>query len=627
MPAAPRRRLAELLLLPAIAVLDRLDFARKFLLVALLVVAPVGTLVWLQASAASVRIENTRRARVGAAFLEGTGELLSALHRHRVHAPLARVAPAALPSPLPVKAALDRIDALPAEARGLAEQIEGWPALRERLEQVDALPPGAAREAALASAAHDLRLRLTARLGNASRLTLIPEPGSYWLADALLVELPALSETLADAGAAALSAPDSAGAAVQRAAELVAARSLAGKATAHLADLPARLSSPSLEADVREAVAGATAATRAWQEALEAALREPAGSPGPPAEQLARQCLTAIDALEALAHNLVPKLDTVIAARERTFRRQRRLGLAASGAATLLLGYLLAGIYVSVRRAVRALEEAADAEPGTPERFVAPGQDELGQIAAAYSRVRGEQRLLREELRRADRLASIGQLAAGTAHELNEPIAAVLGFAQLAQKTPGLPAPAARDLGKIAQAALHAREIIRQLLLFARQTPPQKAPVDFNQAVREALELVEPRRAAAGVRLASSLAEGLPPIEADAAQLRQVVINLAVNALQASERGGEVEVATGSRDGRLLLSVVDHGAGMSEEVRHHLFLPFYTTKDIGQGTGLGLSVVHGVVTAHGGTIEVTSAPGQGTRIEVRLPLSLSAAPP
>ena len=244
----------------------------------------------------------------------------------------------------------------------------------------------------------------------------------------------------------------------------------------------------------------------------------------------------------------------------------------------------------------------------------------LGLIAEAYSRVRGEQLVLREQLRRADKLATIGQLAAGTAHELNEPIAAILGFAQLAQKSPGLSAQVDRDLGKIAKASLHAREVIKALLLFARQTPPQKAPTDLNQVVTESLEFLQPRCEHAAIKVAPSLAPGLPCVEADPNQLRQVVLNLVVNAIQATPPEGTVEVTTAISAGEVIFAVQDKGHGMPEEVRKHLFLPFFTTKDIGQGTGLGMSVVHGIVTAHGGTIQVDSAPERGTRIEVHLPL-------
>jgi signal transduction histidine kinase len=232
--------------------------------------------------------------------------------------------------------------------------------------------------------------------------------------------------------------------------------------------------------------------------------------------------------------------------------------------------------------------------------------------------------VLRERLRLADKLATIGQLAAGTAHELNEPLAAILGFAELAQKCPDLPSLAAQDLAKIARATLHAREIIKQLLLFARQTPPKKARTDLNQVVREGLEMVQGRCDQAEVSVVRDLAADLPAVQADANQVRQAVLNLIVNAVQASPKGGQVAVSTSNDGSAVVIAVEDHGCGMADEVRKNLFLPFYSTKEIGQGTGLGLAVVHGIITAHSGTIHVDSAPDRGTRIEVRLPLPAEA---
>jgi len=226
-----------------------------------------------------------------------------------------------------------------------------------------------------------------------------------------------------------------------------------------------------------------------------------------------------------------------------------------------------------------------------------------------------------DQLQHADRLATIGQLAAGVAHELNEPLAAILGLAQLSSKAADLPEPVARDLEKIVKATLHAREVIRNLLLFARRVPPVKISVRLNELVEEALALLESRRAQSGIELVRSLEEDLPDLTADPAQLRQVLVNLLVNALQAMPRGGRLEVRTGSETGHVFVVVTDSGIGMSEDVRKKLYAPFFTTKDVGEGTGLGLAVVSGIVNSHGGTIRVESEVGRGTRFEVRLPLA------
>ncbi|MBK9374923.1 MAG: hypothetical protein IPN03_14645 [Holophagales bacterium] len=232
-----------------------------------------------------------------------------------------------------------------------------------------------------------------------------------------------------------------------------------------------------------------------------------------------------------------------------------------------------------------------------------------------------EKAMLQRQLRHADRLATIGQLAAGVAHELNEPLGGILGFAQLARKSPGLPAQADADLEKIVNASLHAREIVRKLLIFARQMPAAKTKSDLNRVVTEGLYLVEARCATEGIRLERDLDPALAGIVADPGQLQQVLTNLVVNGIQAMPAGGRLTIRTRNRPGGVVLSVEDTGAGMDEETLREIFNPFFTMKEVGQGTGLGLSVVHGIVTAHCGTIRVESEPGRGSRFDVDLPLS------
>jgi len=249
------------------------------------------------------------------------------------------------------------------------------------------------------------------------------------------------------------------------------------------------------------------------------------------------------------------------------------------------------------------------------------------QVAALIERRQADEDKahLQDQLRHADRLATIGQLAAGVAHELNEPLGTILGFAQLIQKQPGLPEAVAPDLGKIVTTCLHAREIIRKLMLFARQMPPQKSRVDLNAVIEEALYLLESRCAGGGIALVRRLSARLPAITADRSQLHQVLVNLAINAIQAMPGGGTLTVVTRASGRHVLLRVEDNGIGMSREALNKIFIPFYTTKDINEGTGLGLPVVHGIVTSHGGTIDVTSAPGVGTRFEIRLPAAAPSA--
>jgi two-component system NtrC family sensor kinase len=246
-----------------------------------------------------------------------------------------------------------------------------------------------------------------------------------------------------------------------------------------------------------------------------------------------------------------------------------------------------------------------------------------GQVALIIERKQSEKDRtnLHDQLRHADRLATIGMLAAGVAHELNEPLGNILGFAQLAQKCPGIPAEAGQDIQKIETASLHAREIIRKLLVFARQTPPQKRRVNLNQVVEEGLYFFESRCSKEGIEIVRLLSPNLPDVKADPAQLNQVLANLMTNALQSMPGTGRIIVQTQFHDRNVYLIVKDKGTGMSEEVLDKIFIPFFTTKELGQGTGLGLPVVYGIVTANGGSINVKSKPGFGTRFEIQLPVT------
>lgn len=232
-----------------------------------------------------------------------------------------------------------------------------------------------------------------------------------------------------------------------------------------------------------------------------------------------------------------------------------------------------------------------------------------------------ERRKLREQLLHADRLSTIGQLTAGVAHELNEPLANILGFAQLALKGPGLPGETISDIRRIETASLHAREVIRKLMFFSRQMPQRSTSVDLSQVVEDGLYFLSSRCVKAGVDLVQDLARDLPDITVDHSQVNQVLVNLVVNAVQAMPDGGTLTITT-KRDGaHALLIVQDTGHGMTEEIKEQIFLPFYTTKDVDKGTGLGLSVVHGIIDTLGGQIDVETGVGEGTCFTIRIPHS------
>lgn len=230
-----------------------------------------------------------------------------------------------------------------------------------------------------------------------------------------------------------------------------------------------------------------------------------------------------------------------------------------------------------------------------------------------------ERRKLNEQLRHTDRLAIIGQLAAGVAHELNEPLGSILGFAQLIGKTPGLTEDASQDLSKIIKASLYAREVIKKLLVFAREVPTHMEEVNLNTIIMDGLYFFEARCTKSHIEIIRSLAAGLPKIMGDDSQLNQVLINLVVNAIHAMPGGGKLMIQTDYGEDSVTLTVEDTGIGMPDEIRGKIFMPFFTTKDVNEGTGLGLAVVHGIVTAHNGEIKVESLQGKGTRFDIHFP--------
>ncbi len=231
-----------------------------------------------------------------------------------------------------------------------------------------------------------------------------------------------------------------------------------------------------------------------------------------------------------------------------------------------------------------------------------------------------EQEKLQEQLRHADRLATLGILTSGVAHELNEPLGNILGFSQLLLAEGRMNDRDRGDIEKIVESTLFAREIIKKLMFFSRQTPPKKARIDLNEIVKEGLYFLSSRCRKAGIKLKRMLQKDLPLITADPSQLHQVLVNLVVNSIQAMPEGGTLLIRTKQEEGFVALTVKDSGIGMSEEVMKKIFIPFFTTKDVNQGTGLGLSVVHGIITAHKGMIKVSSIPGKGSSFSVRLPV-------
>jgi two-component system, NtrC family, sensor kinase len=224
------------------------------------------------------------------------------------------------------------------------------------------------------------------------------------------------------------------------------------------------------------------------------------------------------------------------------------------------------------------------------------------------------------QLQHSKRLAFVGELSAGIAHELNEPLGKILGFAQLIKKNGALSEQQELDVDRIVKASLYTREIIKKLMLFSRQMPRQVVPVSLNAIISNILYFIDVRFQSRGVIIEERLDPLLPHIQADPVQLSQVMVNLITNAIHAMPKGGKIVIATKRNAKGVRLIVKDTGSGMSNEVKRKIFEPFFTTKPVGQGTGLGLSVVLGIVQEHRGSITVNSIPGKGSKFEIVLPL-------
>jgi two-component system, NtrC family, sensor kinase len=234
--------------------------------------------------------------------------------------------------------------------------------------------------------------------------------------------------------------------------------------------------------------------------------------------------------------------------------------------------------------------------------------------------VEEDKRKLELQLQHAERLAFVGELSAGIAHELNEPLGRVLGFAQLIKKTGSLNEQQQVDLERIIKASLYSREIIKKLMIFSRQMPQRMTKVDLNKIVDNILYFIDVRYQSRGISITKKLEPSLPEIWADEVQMSQVLVNLITNSVYAMPDGGNIDVVTQAKTDSVSLVVKDSGTGMTNDVKNRIFEPFFTTKPVGQGTGLGLSVVQGIVDSHHGKIVVNSTVGKGTRIEIQLPI-------
>jgi two-component system NtrC family sensor kinase len=228
--------------------------------------------------------------------------------------------------------------------------------------------------------------------------------------------------------------------------------------------------------------------------------------------------------------------------------------------------------------------------------------------------------LATRQIGRSQKLAAVGRLAAGIAHEINNPLTGVLTFSHLVKEKPNLTEADRKDLDVVIRETTRVREIVRGLLDFARETPSEKRPVDLNAVISRTIKLFRSQK---DVRIAIQeyLDPLLPQVYADPNQLQQVFLNLCLNAWEAMPSGGALTFTTAHEQGGIAVRVEDTGTGIEPQLLDRIFEPFFTTKAPGKGTGLGLSISYGIIQQHDGTMTVESTPGQGTRFTVFLPIA------
>jgi len=313
--------------------------------------------------------------------------------------------------------------------------------------------------------------------------------------------------------------------------------------------------------------------------------------------------------------------------------------------------FVWAVVHRPVRELIGGTQEMAQGNLG--HRLEVHSGDELGELAAAFNKMAAdldranqeltdwartlEERVARKtgELRQAEdhllaseKMAALGKLAATVAHEVNNPLSGILTYTRLTLKQLEAEAPEpARRAEMISQLRIIEREsrrcgeIMRNLLTFARQAPPQREPNQVNELAERALALVRHQVELQGIELVTRLAPDLPPVSCDANQIQQVALTLLVNAVEATPRGGRLEVSTeaDAEEKTVRLRVRDTGAGIAPDVLPHIFEPFFTTKEDQHRTGLGLAVARSIAEQHGATLEARSRPGEGTEFILNLP--------
>jgi two-component system NtrC family sensor kinase len=320
--------------------------------------------------------------------------------------------------------------------------------------------------------------------------------------------------------------------------------------------------------------------------------------------------------------------------------------LVAVSLCAILIGSVIIWLLVNkVTEPLRELRNSAEAVGcGDFSRRVAVhSHDEFGELAVAFNRMTESVQLSRAQLEKtvdtlkttqaqlvqSEKLSAVGEFVAGVAHELNNPLAAVMGFSEILRDT-GIDSPYGRQLELIYKAAQRCHKIVQSLLSFARRHQPERKPVSINELVESVLDIVAYPLRTGNIEVVTALDKNLPQIMADGHQIQQVMLNIINNArqaIEANQSGGKIRISSSATERSVRITIQDSGPGISSENLRRIFDPFFTTKEVGKGTGLGLSLCYGIIKEHGGNIYAESPPDGGAAFIIELPAFRDAVNP
>jgi len=306
------------------------------------------------------------------------------------------------------------------------------------------------------------------------------------------------------------------------------------------------------------------------------------------------------------------------------------LGIAFAGMiiALIVSSFLAKSVLQPIKQLIFASHQWADGNLDF--RVEATQKDEIAELTETFNLMASslkerDERLkeyTQQQIMKSERLATLGQLAAGVAHEINNPLGAILMYSHLSLEEMESEDPRRKNLEKVAAEATRCKNIVRSLLDFARQSEPNVEEADANEILRRTLSLLQNQAQFQNITILTTLSTSLPKAMMDSSQVQQIFTNIILNAAEAIDGQGEVTIATRTAESGEFIEIefTDTGCGIPQENLDKIFDPFFTTKEVGRGTGLGLAVSYGIIARHRGTIEVKSNPGKGTTFIVRLPL-------